>query len=212
MTNALEMMALQKWEDLEALLKRLEVKKIGLMIREFFIPLLQGLAAQISKGQISISQEHIFSAFLKEKIYTLLSHLNSSNKKTKSKAKGARFVLASPEGDFHETGLLLAHLLIRSQGYTSLYLGPHTPVQDLSETALRFHASHILIVSTVSKLGGARHELLSFVSEVQKKVGQGVHILIAGGQVPTSSLRKPSLSILRDFSSLELFLQSMKER
>ena len=146
-------------------------------------------------------------SFLKEKIYVELSNLENK-KKTKVSAKKIRFVLATPEGDYHEIGLLLAHLLIRSHGYTSLFQGAHTPAQDLSETALRYEATHLLIVSTLTKKNGARHDLLHFVSEVQKRMGPELKILIAGSQAPTiSSHNNSKLLSVGSFQELDQHLK-----
>ena len=206
--QALELMALQKWNDLEVFIKKIPAESAKKLIHEFFLPALRQLSINIDAGFVSISQEHVFTSFLKEKIYSALSALKPRPKNRRSPTKG-RFVLASPEGDFHETGLLLAHLYIRSYGLTSLYLGPHTPSKDLSETALRFDASHVLIVSTVSKKNGARQEPLHYVSDVQKKIGPRIQILVAGSQAPPAPGPHPSLLILRDFRSLEKFLEKI---
>lgn len=182
-SEALELMALQKWTELSELFKNVKYRSASDLVRQFFLPLLHELAVQGSAGLVSVAQEHVLSSFLKEKIYSALSDLENKNK-SKQCPKKIRFVLATPEGDYHDIGLLLAHLLIRSCGYTSLFLGPHTPAQDLSETALRFEASHLLIVATVSRKEGARQHLLNFVSDVQKRMGPELKILLAGSQAP----------------------------
>lgn len=203
-TKVLELMALQKWPELSELFKKVQNKNISELIKGFFLPLLTELAVRVQAGVVSIAQEHVLSSLLKEKIYSTLSDLENQNKKNK------RFVLAAPEGDYHEIGLLLAHLLIRSYGHTSLYLGPHTPAQDLSETALRFEASHLLIVSTISKKQGARQEPLSFVSDVQKKIGPHMQILLAGNQAPRiQQEHKTAMLIVSSFHELENYLQSL---
>lgn len=205
-SRVMELLALQKWSELKDLFKSIPHKNTGRLIREFFLPLLKDLSSEVQSGVVSISQEHVFSSFLKEKIYSALSELEI-NRRAKGDRSKARFVLATPEGDHHEIGLLLAHLLIRSYGCTSLYLGPHTPPRDLAETALRFDATHLLIVSTVSKKEGARNDLMSFVSEVQKKMGSHSQILIAGSQAPNLS-RDPNSALvyLGSFAALEDFL------
>lgn len=208
-SEAVEMMALQKWTELSFLLKNISSKNTCQMILEFFLPLLSELANQVEAGLVSIAQEHVLSSFLKERIYSALSELDKKKSPPKA-AKNIRFVLATPEGDYHEIGLLLAHLLIRSHGITSLYLGPHTPAKDLAETALRFEATHLLIVSTVSKKQGAHQELLSFVSDVQKKVGSHLQILLAGSQSPhIPQEKKSTLVSLGHFFEFDTYLKSL---
>ena len=206
-TECLELLSLQKWSELEQLIKSLHFKSGIQLIHDFFLPLLQEHSKNVHAGWVSTSQEHILSALLKEKIYSNLTKLNSKSKGEKSKR--SRFVLATPEGDHHEIGLLLAHLMIRSYGFESLYLGPHTPAQDLSETALRFEASHVVLVSTVSKKSGAKLEPLSYLSQIQKKFGTHIHIYWAGHQAPLGNPPQNSLTVLRNFSDLETTLKEL---
>lgn len=209
--EALELMALQKWTELSELFKQVHYKTPGELIHLFFLPLIRELTSLVGSGLVSVAQEHVLSSFLKEKIYSSLSDLDK-RKKTKDTQKKIRFVLATPEGDYHEIGLLLAHLLIRSFGYTSLFMGPNTPAQDLSETALRFEASHLLIVSTVSYKDGARQHLLKFVSDVQKKMGPELKIILAGTQAPTFSNEQNSrLFSIASFVDFDNHLKALRE-
>lgn len=209
-SEALEAVALQKWPELESLLRKIPETDSSHLIRDFFLPVLQEFALKIEAGLISIAQEHIFSSFLKEKIYSSLSQLPHQARSTLKKGQ-SRFVLAGPEGDYHEIGLLLAHLMIRSRGRASLYLGAHTPSQELSETALRFNASHILIVSTVSKSAGARRDLLAYVHEVQKVIAPTSQIIVAGPQARRlPSLPDRQIHSLQSFDDLDSFLSHPK--
>ncbi len=197
--EALEYLSLQKWEELESCIKAVGGKNAQKLILEFFLPAIFALNEAVRSGRISISQEHIFSSFLKEKIFAVLHELRNPKEKIASKR---RFILAAPEGDYHEIGILLAHLLVRAHGHTSLYLGPHTPARDLSETALRFGASDVFIVSTVSPKHGAKQDTLAYVHEVQKRVGEEMHILLAGAAAPSGKSPKPTFTILPNFQAL----------
>ena len=209
-SQAMELLALQKWADLKELIKKIPAKSTRHLIHSFFLPSLKALSSNVESKIVSVSQEHVFSSFLKEKLYEALSE-TEAKKTPRTFNKKIRFVLATPEGDYHEMGLLLAHLLIRSYGFTSLYLGPHTPARDLSESALRFDASHVLIVSTVPQKKGARQELLSFVNEVQRKIGSHIQILIAGSQAPSiTSDTNSSLFNISNFQEFEDYLEKLR--
>ena len=207
--EAMELLALQKWSELAQAFKKVQIKKARFLINDFFLPLLSELAQQMSLGTVSIAQEHVISSLLKEKIYFALSHLESQKGK-KPFQKKIRFVLAAPEGDHHEIGLLMAHLMIRCYGLNSLFIGPHTPVQDLAETTLRYEASHLLLVSTLSKQQGARQDILSYVSALQKKMGPQLQIIVSGDQAPLISTEKKSLLLsINSFADLDRYLQTL---
>lgn len=211
-TEAMELMAVQKWSELSQLFKKIKSKNATELIQGFFLPVLNELTSQVQAGIVSIAQEHVFSSFLKEKVYSALSDLENEKKPNKDHKK-IRFVLATPEGDFHETGLLLAHLLIRSFGFTSLYLGPHTPARDIAETALRFEATHLLIVSTISKKHGARQDLFGFVGDIRKTVGSHLQVWIAGSQAPKTPLAQENrLLNVGSFFEFDEHLRNLNER
>lgn len=211
-SQAMELVALQKWSELSQHLNKIKSKNSLELIQGFFLPVLSELSSQVQAGLVSIAQEHVFSSFLKEKIYSALSELENE-KKTYKTHKKIRFVLATPEGDFHETGLLLAHLLIRSRGFTSLYLGPHTPARDIAETALRFEATHLLIVSTISKKHGARQDLFGFVGDIRKTVGSHLQVWIAGSQAPQTPLaQEHRLLNVGSFFEFDEHLRNLNER
>lgn len=209
-TQFAELMALQKWSELRALIAKVPIQNTGHLVIEFFLPIMKQMAIGVNNGVISISQEHVGSSLLKEKIYSALVDLEAKQSLAKSRMT-SRFVLAAPEGDYHDIGLLLAHLLIRSHGFISLNLGPHTPARDLSETALRFNASHVLLVTTVSKKGGAAQEPLSFIRDVQRQVGSHLKVIVAGPQAPVVSLDpRSSLCGVGSFHELDSFLQKIE--
>lgn len=208
-TKVLELLALQRWEDLETHIKRVRAPSPTRLVQDFFLPALKALASQVEHRLISVAQEHVFSAFLKERIYSELAQLERK-RPARQRLSSSRFVLATPEGDYHELGLLLAHLLLRSRGFTSLYIGANTPAQELAETALRFKASHLLVVSTVSRRGGARHDVLSFISALQKKLGRQARILLAGSQaLATAHDAGSAVQTFADFEAFENFLSSL---
>lgn len=203
--DVFSLLALQNWHELELTIKKTKFKKPLTLVHDFLIPLLHLLSRGVDEGTVSIAQEHILSSLIKEKIYSTLNEL-----KVKKNNPSRRFVLATPEGDFHETGLLLAHLIIRSLGYSSLYLGPHTPVSTLLPTALRFNATDLLIVSTLPKKVGAKQDLLTYISHLQKIKRKNLQILVAGSQVPSSPELDSSTLILKDFIELETELKNIK--
>ncbi len=210
--QALELMALQKWTKLYDLFDGVKYKSPSALVQNFFLPLLRELAIQVNSGFVSIAQEHILSSLVKEKIYAAIWELEAK-KKNRVYSKKIRFVLAAPEGDHHEIGLLLAHLLVKHYGFTSLFLGPHTPSQDLSETALRFEASHLLIVSTISKKEGARQNILNFVNDIRRKLSPEVSILLAGNQVPPMLSSEPSSNLrhVESFNEFDVYLQKLSD-
>lgn len=210
--QVLNLVALQKWEELRTFIAKVSFTKTEDLIHQFLIPVMQKAGAQVSEGIVSISQEHILSAAIKEKIYATLTSLNTKKRK-KSVSSKSRFILAGPEGDHHEIALLMAHLLLHLHGFTSLYLGPHTPVKDLSETALRFDCTHIVIASTLSKKLGAQEGILSYLQKLRANIGPKIKILVGGQETFGAMNGTGSLfQQVSSFTEFELYLKALKKK
>lgn len=144
---------------------------------EFLLKIILPLTAAINRlvmsGQLTIAQEHIFSAMIKESLSRI------PNKKISAKNQ-TRMIFACPEGDHHDLGLLIASCLAKTQGVDVLFLGAHMPKRDLAETALRYRASHVVIASTVGQEEGAQEHLLSYIHFLDRALQPKIRLWLAG--------------------------------
>jgi MerR family transcriptional regulator, light-induced transcriptional regulator len=186
--QAMKYLALQDWNELEALLVRTvrSLKPIPAIL-DLIVPLFQQIGLEISEGRLSIAQEHIVSALIKQQLYGLSV--------SKTKRENLKLVVAAPEGDFHELGILSAHAIANVLKAQSLYLGPNTPKKDLCETATRFAATHILIAATVTKKEGARDDFFSYVHFLDQNLPDDVTFWLAGRASSTIHLRRPCITM-----------------
>lgn len=173
-------------------------------IYEFILPLISEMSSMVASGKFNVTQEHIISAYIKEHISQL-----QSPAKRKSRSK---IVMACPEGDFHDMGILIASRLTKIHGVDTLYLGAHFPKRDLAETCHRYGATHLLISSTVSKKEGAKEELFDYLSFLDRNLEPKTHIWVAGRNSSNASilkLNRPYRSI-QNFEEFENQLQKIK--
>ncbi len=143
-------------------------------IFNFLLPLLAEVNHQISTSHFTVAQEHILSAFIKEDLMLIKS------KKTSKSSSAARMVFATPEGDVHEIGLLMASVLAYISGITTLYLGPNLPARELCEACERFGATHLLLVATVEKSAGAKQDLYELVNFLDRSLSPQTRLWLAG--------------------------------
>lgn len=92
--------------------------------REVALPLVREIGERWVKGQMGIAREHLASGVLR-------SLLGSALQPTATSLRGPRIVFASPTGERHELGLLMAALTAVDAGANALYLGAEVPVEDL---------------------------------------------------------------------------------
>ena len=179
-------LALQEWDDLEdCVYSTIERLQPLVAIKDFIVPIVHELGQKTAIGHLSISQEHILSALLKQSLHSLT--------KTHSNQSGPRIVISSPEGDFHELGILIAHAMAGQLKVRSLYLGPNTPKKDLCETATRFEATHIVLSATVSREEGAKEDFYSFVHFLDQNMPKKIIFWFGGRSCGTINLNRKTV-------------------
>jgi DNA-binding transcriptional MerR regulator len=153
----------------------------------FLLDLIGSVNALVNDGKFSIAQEHILSAMIKEKLYALKAMAPTPTK------TNYKILFATPEGELHEIGLLIAAALASHSRIPNLYIGPNTPKESLSEVALRYKATHIILSSTISQQGKKSEDLLTYINFLDRQLPRKIHFWIGGPFVGTHpfSLERP---------------------
>ncbi len=102
-------------------------------------PMLQRIGILWNSDGINPSNEHFITNLLRQKILTSIALLASPL------AAAGTWLLFLPEDEFHETGLLIAHYLIRLSGRKSVYLGANVPLDALISAATSIKPDNILL-------------------------------------------------------------------
>ena len=105
-------------------------------------PLMREVGHLVHDEKISIFQEHAFSASMRTIVGEILMRKYRPNKKQ------LKIVLATPELNLHEFGILIAAALCAVHGHHVTYLGPHLPIKEMIKACEKTNAD-ILILSTV---------------------------------------------------------------
>jgi DNA-binding transcriptional MerR regulator len=92
--------------------------------REVAVPLVHEIGDRWADGRMGVASEHLATGILR-------SLLGSALQPTASSLLGPRIVFATPTGERHELGLLMAALTALGAGGNPLYLGLELPVEDL---------------------------------------------------------------------------------
>lgn len=166
------------------------------------LPILKELGIQVDQGHMSVVQEHILSVLIKENLYAIRASLRPAK-------TGELFIVATPEGDFHEMGALIADTLLGLNGIKTFYLGPHVPKADLCETAVRCKASHLLVACTSSTARGAKDSPLSMINFLDRHLPKGVSVWLGGKGV--GSLKLDLQRDFKIFQRMDQLVSAVKE-
>jgi DNA-binding transcriptional MerR regulator len=118
----------------------LSVATLDALLSHVVIPYLHGLGDRWECGELSVAQEHFASNVLRGRLLGLARGWGRGG--------GPRALLACPEGERHDLGLIAFGLALRERGWRIDYLGPDTPVDSLEEAARRTDPS-VIVLSAV---------------------------------------------------------------
>jgi DNA-binding transcriptional MerR regulator len=93
-------------------------------VREIALPLVREIGERWAGGRMGIAPEHLATGVLR-------SLLGSALAPTAASLFGPRIVFATPTGERHELGLMMAALTALGAGANPIYLGVELPVEDL---------------------------------------------------------------------------------
>ncbi len=197
--------------DLKKLQGHLSQILFEMSSRDFVYHLIPQVMTQVGlgveNGKLSISQEHalseIFGNHLR-KIYESLSPVSEISVEPKK-----TLLLASPEGDYHEFGLLMVAILCRKFGFETKYLGPNMPAMSLIEAAKQIKPHSIVL--SISNLPKDIEKISprQYLKEIDKNIPKACNFWLGGTgstQLKRSELRK-NLWIFESLKDLEKRLE-----
>lgn len=168
--------------DERAVSRLLSDALLALGTREFIgavaVPLLDEVGRRWSDGRLGIAGEHLVSALLRSMVNSVI--------RTRGDAGGPTVVLATPAGERHELGLLLAGLLVADAGAHLCYLGADLPAAEIADAARRVRA-RVVGVGLVY-----RRNVQTAVAEVrhlQRALPRDIEMWLGGAAAPAVAAR-----------------------
>lgn len=158
-----------------------ELKKLYLTLTprqlalEVLVPLVYEVGRRILKGKLSLSQEHALNSVFKFH----LGHYIYQNFETKHK-KPQNIIIAGPEGDYNEVGIMLAALLTGHYRINYFYLGANTPADSIIEAAKALDATHFILINSTGPMGPNIEVLSEYLGYLSKKLKSDRTIFVSG--------------------------------
>jgi DNA-binding transcriptional MerR regulator len=106
--------------------------------RQLALPLLREIGERWANGDMGIASEHLATGILR-------GLLGAALQPTASSLLGPRILFATPSGERHELGLLIAALTALGAGGNPLYLGAELPVEDMLRSAEETRAAAVAL-------------------------------------------------------------------
>lgn len=191
---------------LDILSHELEKAKNLLSPRDFalniLVPLFHEIGNKVSRGELSIAQEHTLSAIV---TFHMGQMIGAHYQKTHLREQ--LILITTPEGELHEIGILASALLCVQYKIRFIYLGASLPATSLAEAANSLGAKAILLGVTRYDTNDNKN-LEEYLRVLESELTNKVDIWI-GGNVKNlrSDIEKRRLSLFNSLHSFDEFLE-----
>ncbi|UCG76669.1 MAG: MerR family transcriptional regulator [Gemmatimonadota bacterium] len=145
----------------------------SVFLGEVLVVVLTEIGARWRMGRLGPSQEHLATV----KIRALLERIISSFQPSR---EAPSIVLATPAGEEHELGAMLAAATAAAEGWRAVFIGGDLPAADIAAAVHRLGAAAVglSIVASGPETDGAAME--RELRQLREAVGERVRILIGG--------------------------------
>ncbi len=140
------------------------------LLRNVIAPLAEQLGDLWSGGSLKIAHEHFATAAIR-------SFLLNPARQYAGVTSNSTVVVATPQGQLHELGAVMAASLAAEQGWHSIYLGPSLPAAEIAGVALQ-NGARAVVLSIIYPEDDPNLE--SELRELRRYLSPGVSILVCG--------------------------------
>ena len=178
--------ALEDFRDTEAqtVLDRVfNTFSIEAALRDVILPYLRDLGDRWEGGLVSTAQEHFASFVLRGRLLGIARRFDQG--------VGPRALLACPEGERHDLGLLCFGIGLRDHGWRITYLGADTPLETLADAAARLGPDLVVVGAEIEP------PLRAAIPEVAL-LAQRYDVALAGRAASAEMARAAGARLLQD--------------
>jgi methanogenic corrinoid protein MtbC1 len=156
---------------------------------------------QWGKGKLRIAHEHMASAIVG-------AFLTAMNARYQVLPGAPLVAVATPSGQYHEIGALLAASQAHESGWDVLYLGPNLPAEEIA-TAARGRGVRAVMISLVFPTSDPG--VVAQLRELRKLVGADMPIVVGGQGAPSyqGALTEIGAQVVADLDELGVVLTSI---
>jgi DNA-binding transcriptional MerR regulator/methylmalonyl-CoA mutase cobalamin-binding subunit len=186
--------------ELRAVLERAAVTQgIPAFLEEVVAPVVHRIGHCWADGSLTVAQEHMATAVIRGVLGWLLGVFEAHGS-ARQAVIARRMVVATPPGQIHEIGALLAAVTAAAEGWTVTYLGADLPPNDLASAAQRT-AADAAGLSLVYDAGEA--PLLAALREARAELADRIPLIAGGAATQPLRGRAEAMGVLVVSSLME---------
>lgn len=170
-------------------------------IEQLLVPLMHRIGERWEDGSLRVMHEHATSSIVRTVLGQILGH-------SRVRPEAPLLIMATPAGQMHELGALVAVTMAAAEGWRVLYLGPDLPAEEIAAAA-RQRAADVVALSITHPADDPRlHEQLARLRDL---LPPGMPLFVGGAASPAyrTTLAAIKAMLLADLAALR---QALKER
>ncbi len=158
----------------QALRQHIIKQGLGSTVEELVAPLCVYVGEAWLRGELSIYQEHLFSATLQQVLREAIASVEASSP---TLGQHPRVLLATTPGEFHSLGLLMAECYLALESCARFELGSSTPVAEILQA---IEHMNIDVLALSFSAYASRNDVISSLQQLIDGVPAGVEIWAGG--------------------------------
>lgn len=174
----------------------------GVMVDRVVARFLRQVGERWHAGTLSPAHEHLASAALRRVLAWIIATWGAA-------PRAPRLVVATPAGELHEFGAMLAAAAAAEEGWQVVYLGASLPARDVAAAAAQVEARAVAL-SAVHADGAAT---LAALRETARALPAGTVLLVGGAAAERHGtlLRDAGAHLLPDMPALRRALGALRD-
>jgi len=159
--------------------------------RSFALPMAQAIGDAWAEQRLCVASEHLGSALLRSMLGTALGH-------APARTGGPVVLFATPAGERHEIGLLIAALTAMGAGASPRYFGADLPAEEVIRASEKIGAAAVALALVALEPGPAERE----VRAIREGLPIRTQLWVGGAGAGTIELPE-GVEFLRSLEALE---------
>ena len=154
------------------------------------------------RGDISPAHEHLASTAVRSILAWAMASHNPSR-------RAPRLLVATPAGELHEFGAMLAATAAVEEGWQVTYLGPNLPAKVIANAARQSEARAVVVSAVAPGATGMLGELRA----IARALPNNVRLLAGGAAIEKHArpLERSGIRVLSDMTAFRRALRSLRE-
>jgi MerR family transcriptional regulator, light-induced transcriptional regulator len=204
------LLALQDFK-LDIISHELHKLKITMSLKDLafkiLLPLLQEIGFRVYNNTLNVAQEHAISSIVRFHIGQFV-YQNYERKRK----KGTVVTLATPEGEYHEFGILIASLLCIHHGINFYFLGANMPSLGFAEASKSLDSNILILGTTKASKFDTPNVLDDYIRSLLGQMDEKQMLLLGGdGNFSlTKFIKDPKFNFISTFQHLDSYLKQLK--